>query len=79
MVPKRLLVGDDEFRAKVEEPLKALLDQYKDPKALLIEGLKEAGLDADPSKHTFRYSYHKTAMLKLRSIQNTSRTYGRLS
>ncbi|NLM34895.1 MAG: peptide ABC transporter substrate-binding protein [Clostridiales bacterium] len=55
MVPKGLLVGDDEFRAKVEEPLKALLDQYKDPKALLIEGLKEAGLDADPSKHTFRY------------------------
>ena len=50
-----LLVGEEEFRSKVEEPLKAIIDQNKDPKALLIEGLKEAGLDEDPSKHTFKY------------------------
>lgn len=55
LVPMGLLVGEEEFRGKVDEPLKALMDQYKDPKALLIEGLKEAGLDPDPAKHTFRY------------------------
>lgn len=55
LVPMALLVGEEEFRSKVEEPLKAIIDQNKDPKALLIEGLKEAGLDEDPSKHTFKY------------------------
>ncbi|NLZ48948.1 MAG: peptide ABC transporter substrate-binding protein, partial [Clostridiales bacterium] len=44
-----------EYRSKVKEPLKALQEKYNDPKALLVEGLKEAGLDPDPAKHTFRY------------------------
>lgn len=55
LIPNELLVGDTDFRKKVEEPLKAVASKYSDPKALLIEGLKEAGLDADPAKHTFKY------------------------
>lgn len=55
LVPQELLIGDNEYRSKVKEPLKALQEKYNDPKALLVEGLKEAGLDPDPAKHTFRY------------------------
>ncbi|MCY6356407.1 peptide ABC transporter substrate-binding protein [Clostridium sp. ZS2-4] len=55
LVPMKLLCGDKEFRNEVAEPLKALVDEKKDPKALFVEGLKELGLDPDPSKHTIRY------------------------
>jgi oligopeptide transport system substrate-binding protein len=37
------------FREKVEEPLKAFIDEAGDPKELLIEGLTELGMDPDPS------------------------------
>lgn len=37
------------YRDKVEEPLKALAEEYPDPKELLIEGLTELGMDPDPS------------------------------
>lgn len=48
----QVLIGEkDEYRSFVkEEPIKKLKDQYKDPKALLIEGLKEIGADPDPAK-----------------------------
>ncbi|MCY6370566.1 peptide ABC transporter substrate-binding protein [Clostridium ganghwense] len=54
VVPTKLLCGDKEFRNEVEEPLKAIMGK-EDPKALFVEGLKELGLDQDPSKHTLRY------------------------
>lgn len=46
-VPQGILVGQDEYRQKVPEPLKAV---QEDPKALLTEGLKELGADPDPSQ-----------------------------
>ena len=44
-----------EYRSAVEEPLKALAEQYPDPKALLIEGLKELGLNEDPTQLTVSF------------------------
>lgn len=54
-VPYDVLSGTDEYRKTVGvEPLKAAYDTHKDPKALLIEGLKELGLGEDPSKITIK-------------------------
>jgi oligopeptide transport system substrate-binding protein len=44
-----------EYRAAAGNPLEKLAEQYPDPKALLIEGLKELGMDEDPSKITVTY------------------------
>jgi len=54
--PPAVQIGGEDFRTKSgDQPVKKLMDENKDPKALLAEGLKELGLDADPSKHTFKY------------------------
>jgi oligopeptide transport system substrate-binding protein len=54
-VPHEVVIGTDEYRKVVPvEPLKAAADKYKDPKALLVEGLKELGLGEDPSKITIK-------------------------
>lgn len=51
--PPSLQIGTEEFRAKVgSEPVKKLLEEVKDPKALFIEGINELGLGSDPSKIT---------------------------
>lgn len=50
MVPDGIVAGDVEYRKEVKEPLKEIAN--KDPKELFIEGLKELGLDPDPSKYT---------------------------
>lgn len=51
--PPSLQIDGEEFRAKAGiEPVKELLEEVKDPKALFIEGLKEAGMGEDPSKIT---------------------------
>ncbi|WP_242960924.1 peptide ABC transporter substrate-binding protein [Clostridium peptidivorans] len=55
LVPTILKCGDVVYRDKIQEPLKEVIAQNKDPKALFIEGLKELGLDPDPAKHTVRY------------------------
>ncbi|MCR1935342.1 ABC transporter substrate-binding protein [Clostridium tepidum] len=55
-VPTSLQIGDKEFRKEVkEEPVKKLKEENKDPKKLLIEGLKELEMDPDPSKITVNY------------------------
>lgn len=54
-VPNEIMIGEQEYRSKVEDPLKKLAEETKDPKALLIEGLKELGLGDDPSKITVEY------------------------
>lgn len=46
-------VGDYDYRSEVEQPLEKVKNQ--DPKKLFIEGLKELGLDPDPSKYTLKY------------------------
>ncbi|WP_061993883.1 peptide ABC transporter substrate-binding protein [Clostridium sp. ATCC 25772] len=54
--PPAVKIGDVEFREKIKfNALDEIKKENSDPKALLIEGLKEEGLDPDPSKHTFKY------------------------
>ncbi len=54
LIPYNLLVNETEFRSVVEEPLKALADEYLNQsdklKALFQEGLAEEGKDTDLSK-----------------------------
>lgn len=46
-------LGDKDFRKLAgEAPLKELAKQNPDPKKLLVKGLKELGMDPDPSKLT---------------------------
>lgn len=55
-MPPSLQIGDKEFRKEAkEEPIKKLKEENQDPKKLLIEGLKELGMDPDPSKVTVNY------------------------
>ncbi len=55
-VPKSVQIGGEEYRTKVNElPVQKLMDENTDPKALLIEGMKELGLGEDPSKITISY------------------------
>jgi len=55
-VPKSVQIGGEEYRDKVKDlPIKDLMDENPDPKALLIEGMKELGLGEDPSKITINY------------------------
>lgn len=50
-LPEGLYAGDKNFRKEVpEEPVKKLIEEVKDPKALFIEGLKELNMDPDPTK-----------------------------
>ncbi|HAG45137.1 MAG TPA: peptide ABC transporter substrate-binding protein [Clostridium sp.] len=54
--PPAVQIGEVEFREKVKsELLEDLKKDNADPKALLVEGLKELGLDPDPSKHTIQF------------------------
>lgn len=52
--PHGLLNGKDEFRQKVEEPLKKAIADNKDPKALFQAGLKELNLDPNAT-YTINY------------------------
>lgn len=55
LIPDTMKCGDKDFRKEVPEPLKEIINQNKDPKALFIEGLKELKMDEDPSKYTLNY------------------------
>ncbi|WBW99385.1 peptide ABC transporter substrate-binding protein [Oceanirhabdus sp. W0125-5] len=49
-IPPAVQIGGEDFRKKADNlPVKKLLDEYKDPKALLIEGLKELGESENPA------------------------------
>lgn len=55
-VPPSLQIGNEEFREKSNfDPIKKLKESNLNAKKLLIEGLKELGMDPDPSKITIRY------------------------
>ncbi|WP_077369243.1 peptide ABC transporter substrate-binding protein [Anaerosalibacter sp. Marseille-P3206] len=45
-------VNGKNFRKEAGDPVQELIKENPDPKALLIEGLKELGMDEDPSKVT---------------------------
>ncbi|MFD3156106.1 peptide ABC transporter substrate-binding protein [Haloimpatiens sp. FM7330] len=54
--PPSLQLNGKEYRKLVnEEPLKKLKEENPDPKELLKKGLKEVGMDPDPSKVTITY------------------------
>lgn len=54
--PPNVQLNGESYRKKVNfEPVKKLSDENKDPKALLVEGLKEIGADEDTSKYTINY------------------------
>ena len=54
--PPEVKVGGVDFREKAKsQPVEDLKKENPDAKALLIEGLKELGLDPDPSKHTIKF------------------------
>lgn len=58
LVPNDCVVGDLNFRDTVNElPGKTLADNNSDAKALLIEGMKEAGWGDDPSALKVKFSY----------------------
>lgn len=57
--PEVATVGDISYAEAAgdsAEYLKKLAEQYPDPKALLIEGMEEAGLGSDPSALTIKYT-----------------------
>lgn len=54
-VSKGIQIGPEEYRTLVPGPLKKLIEENPDPRALLVEGLKELGEDPDPSKMTVTY------------------------
>lgn len=63
-VPLRLQLNGEEFRkASGFDPVSELQKEIKDPKAYLIEGLKELGGDPDPSKYTVHYIVGNTSAL----------------
>lgn len=49
LVMHGITMDDKEYRQEVPGPTEALYEKYTDPKALLIEGLEEEGLDPDPA------------------------------
>ena len=68
--PYELMIGNDQFRDKVKEPLKEVKD---DPKELLLKGMQEAGLGNDPSKITVTYLNSSTdadARSQAEALQN---------
>ncbi|WP_346887579.1 peptide ABC transporter substrate-binding protein [Clostridium sp. UBA1056] len=55
-VPPKVKIGGEEYREKANDlPVKDLIAENPDPKALLIEGMKELGLGEDPSTITIKY------------------------
>jgi oligopeptide transport system substrate-binding protein len=54
--PPAIQINGKDYRDKVNyKPIEDLKNENKDAKALLIEGLKELGMDPDPSKLTLKY------------------------
>lgn len=63
-VTNGIMVGDLDYRKEVAQPL--LGAKIGDPKALLIEGLKELGLDPNPAAHSFELLQRKNdAQMKI--------------
>lgn len=54
-VSKGIQIGEKEYRDLVPGQVERLLKENPDPKALLVEGLKELGEDPDPANMTVTY------------------------
>jgi oligopeptide transport system substrate-binding protein len=59
-VAPSISIGDDEYRTVVEGPVKKLIDENSDPKALLSKGLEELGMDPDPANLTVKIAFGST-------------------
>lgn len=60
LVPAECSVGSLNYRENAGDMIAALQSQYPDPKALLIEGMEEAGLGSDPSTLTIKFAWGAT-------------------
>ncbi len=72
LMPGVINVGDKPYSERVNgenEIIKTLQEKYPDPKALLIEGLEEEGLDPDPSKMEIRYATRGTSEYSKKSAE----------
>lgn len=72
LMPSVTNVGDKLYKDRVSgknEVLRDLIEEYPDPKALLIEGLKEEGIDPDPSKMDITYSTRGTSEFSKKSAE----------
>ena len=59
-VAPSISIGDDEYRTVVEGPVKQLIEENSDPKALLSKGLEELGMDPDPANLTVKIAFGNT-------------------
>jgi len=74
--PPTLQIGGEDFRTKVAvEPLKKFKEANPDAKTLLIAGLKELGLDPDPSKHSIKYLQSGTDALTRENAEYDQQMY----
>jgi ABC-type oligopeptide transport system substrate-binding subunit len=83
MIPNNISVGAELYTTRVNgenEIVKTLSEQYPDPKELLIEGLKEEGLDPDPANMEVKLATRGTSEFSKRSsewqIQQWKQTLG---
>lgn len=67
-VPGNIFVGEQSYRENTENLIEKLHTDVPDPKALLIEGLKELGMSEDPSQIS--------VSINLGSTDQWFRTYG---
>ncbi len=76
--PEVATVGDSSYADAAgdnAEYLKKLAEQYPDPKALLIEGMEEAGLGSDPSTLTIKYTTLGTTEIAKKSAEWLKQEY----
>ncbi|MDO5018494.1 MAG: peptide ABC transporter substrate-binding protein [Lagierella massiliensis] len=64
-VPNGIQQNGKEFRDEAGDSYKELREANEDPKALLIEGLKELGLGEDPSKVDLTIIYTNSPIVKM--------------
>ncbi|MFD3156105.1 peptide ABC transporter substrate-binding protein [Haloimpatiens sp. FM7330] len=74
--PPSLQLGGKDYRELVgEEPLKKLKEENPDPKELLKKGLKELGMDTDPSKLNITYLFAGTSQWHRTYAEYTQQMY----
>lgn len=67
-VPPSISIDGKEYRDLGEDPVKTIIEENQDAKALLVKGLEELGMDTDPSK--------LVVTISLGSTDQWFRTYG---
>lgn len=60
-IPNSMQVDGVNFREMAGEPIQEMIEENPDPKALLIEGLKELGMSEDPSQVTVQLMSRNTS------------------